>query len=158
MDATRRFTLGSATVAVVAVGHALATWPLDRTVALFVGGAAIAVVLEVLGTGAGLVRHEMRPRVLGVPVVVVAAWPATVYVWYRVALLALPAGVEAAALGAVLATASDAVMEPGAVAEGVWTYPEHPLSSPRLRGVPWWNAAAWLAIGFSTAMAPTWLA
>lgn len=155
MDPARRFALANTVLVVAAFGHALLTWPLAETLALFVGGAAIAFVLEAATIAAGLLRHEMRPQVLGVPAVVVGAWPAVVYVTYRLALLALPEGVPAAAGAAVLATALDAVTEPRALAEGVWTFPEHPLSSPRLAGAPWWNVAGWLVVVFATAMLPS---
>lgn len=154
MDPVRRYALTNVVLVVAALGHALLTWPLAATLALFAGGAAIAFVLEAAVIAAGLVRHEMRPQLLGVPLVVVGAWPAVVYLTYRVALLTLPEGAAAAAGAAVLATVLDAATEPNALAEGVWAYPEHPLSSPRLGGAPWWNFAGWLAIVFVVAMLP----
>ena len=139
----------------VAGSHALVTWPLVDALALFVGGGALAAVLEVIGVGQGLHEHYVHPQVAGVPVHVVIAWPAIVYVTYRFALLGLPAGAPAAAGAAVLATACDFLGDPQGVREGAWTYPEHPLSSPRYKGVPWWNFLAWLGIVFATAMLPT---
>lgn len=158
MDTVRRYTLTTAIVVVAALGHALLTWPLADVFALFVGGAAIAFTLEVVGVAAGLFRHAMRPQVLGVPVVVIGAWPAVTYVAYRISLLALPAGVPAAAGAAIVATAVDAATERNAVEAGVWTFPEHSLSSPRIAGVPWWNFVGWLVVAFVTAMLPTVLA
>lgn len=157
MDPVRRYTLSNVAVFVVGLGHALLTWPLGDVAALFGVGATVVFVLEALGIAAGLHRHQMTPQVLGVPLVVVGAWPAIVYVTYRFALLAQPAGVQAAAGAALLATLIDAFTEVDALAVGVWSYPEHPLSRLRFAGVPWWNVAAWLAIVFVTAMAPTWL-
>ena len=49
-------------------------------------------------------------------------------------------------------------MDPPAVEDGVWSYPEHDLSSPRFRGVPWWNFAGWFVNVFVIAMLPTLLA
>lgn len=155
MDPVRRYSLTNAAFVVVALGHATLTWPLPDALALFVGGGVIAFALEIGGVAAGLVRHEMRPQVLGVSLVVIGAWPATVYVTYRVALLGLPEGITAAAGAAVLATTLDALAEPVAVDLGVWSYPEHPLSSIRYSGVPVWNAVAWLVIVFVTALLPT---
>lgn len=157
MDPVRRFAVTTAAVAVVGVAHALLTWPLPDVVALFVGGATLAFVAEALAVRLGLLEHAMTPRVAGVPLVVVAAWPATAYVVYRIALLVAPAGVEAAALAAVLATLYDVLADQQGVREGVWSYPVHPLSTPRLRGVPWWNFAGWLVLVFVTAMLPTWV-
>jgi len=157
MDPVRRYALTNAVLFAAALGHALLTWPLGDAAALFVGGGAIAFVLEVVGVAWGLFDHEMRPQVLGVPVAAVGAWPAVVYLSYRVALLGLAPGVPAAAGAAVLATALDVATEVDAVEAGVWTYPEHPLSAVRLRGIPLWNFAAWLAVVFGTAMLPAWL-
>ena len=155
MDAVRRYELTNLAVTGLALGHALATWPLADVAALFGGGAALVFVLEVVGVGLGFHRHGMAPQALGVPLVVLGAWPGIVYLAYRVALLGLSPGVEAAAGAAVLATALDALTEVDAVEEGVWTYPEHPLSTVRWRGVPLWNVAAWLVVVFATAMLPT---
>jgi len=157
VDPVRRFAVTTAAVAVVALTHALLTWPLPDVAALFVGGATLAFVAEAVVIRLGLLEHAMAPRVAGVPLVVLAAWPATAYVFYRIALLALPAGVEAAAVAAVLGTLYDVVADPQGVHEGVWSYPEHPLSSLRFRGVPWWNFAGWLVLVFATAMLPTWV-
>jgi hypothetical protein len=155
MDPVLRYELTNVALTGVALVHALATWPPVDVAALFGGGAALVFVLETVGVGLGFHEHEMAPQVLGVPLVVVGAWPAIVYLTYRVALVALPAGAQAAAAAAVLATAMDALTEADAVAAGVWTYPEHPLSTVRWRGVPLWNFAAWLGVVFLTAMLPT---
>jgi putative membrane protein len=138
-----------------ALAHALWTWDLRATLALFLCGMAVAFALETLGVGLGLLRHNFEPQVAGVPVTVVLAWPGVVYVAYRLALVVTPAGVPAAALAAVVATLWDAVTDPGMVERGAWTYPESPVSDPRFRGVPWWNFVAWLAVVFVTALAPT---
>lgn len=155
MDPVRRYSITNAIVVVAALSHALLTWPLPDVLALFVGGAAIAFALEIGAVAAGMVHHEMRPQVLGVPVVVIGAWPAIVYVTYRVALLALPEGVTAAVGAAALATALDGLTEPNATAEGVWSFPEHPLSSVRLAGIPAWNFLGWFVVVFVTALLPT---
>lgn len=154
MDPKRRFVLGSLGLAAVALAHALATWTLRSVAALFIGGAAIAFAAEVAVVRLGLLRHHVRPRVAGVPLAVVPAWPATVYAFYRAASLVVPAGVEAAALAAVAATAFDVVADPLGVSAGHWSYPDSPASRPRLGGVPWWNFVGWSAIVFATAMLP----
>lgn len=158
MDARRRFQLVNLGLFVVAVAHAFATWPRRDVLALFAGGMAIAFVLEVVGVRAGLLEHAITPQVAGVPVTVVLVWPAVVYVFYQLALLVAPAGLEAAFLAAVLATLFDLLTDPVGVRDGVWSYPESPVSTPRFYGVPWWNFVAWLVIVFATAMLPTLLA
>lgn len=155
MDAPRRYALGNAALAAVALVHALATWPLPDAVALFAGGAVVASVAEAVGVRAGLLRHHATPKVAGVPLAVVVAWPAIVYVAIRAVAPVVPAGVPTAVAAALLAAAADAVAEPRAVEAGLWTYPDHPLSTPRYRGVPWWNAPSWLTIAFVTATLPS---
>jgi putative membrane protein len=155
MDALRRYQVTNVALFAVTLVHALLTWPLEATAALFLGGAALAFALEVVAVTAGILRHELEPQVAAVPVTVPLVWPAVVYVAYRVALLVVPGGVPAAALAAVLATAFDVLTDPNGVREGVWAYPESPVSSPRFRGVPWWNFVMWLAVVFVTALLPT---
>ena len=152
MDERRRFVLGTLLFAFVAIVHALLTWPLRSTLVLFLGGAAVAFVGEAVVIRLGLLRHHVGPRVLGVPLVVLLAWPSTVYVCYRAAALVAPAGVEAAAIAAVVATVADVFQDPIGVRRGLWSYPEAWVSSPRYRDVPWWNFAGWLAVVFVTAM------
>lgn len=152
MDPRRRYQVGNLAIFVVAIAHALLTWPLRETAALFAGGVVIAFVGEVAVVRAELVEHELRPKIAGVPVSILLVWPAVVYAFYRVALLVAPGELHAAAVAAVLATALDVLTDPNGVREGVWRYPEHPLSEPRFRGVPWWNFAGWLVVVFLTAM------
>lgn len=155
MDVERRYTWGILGVGAIALAHAAWTWSPERAAALFVGGAAIAFIGEVVVVQLGLVEHTLEPRVVRVPVLVLLAWPATVYVALRLALLIVPLGVGAAALAAVLATAYDVVADPRGVEAGVWRYPRHPLSAGRYRGVPYWNFAGWFAISFLTALLAT---
>lgn len=152
MDYRRQFLAGTLLFGLVALGHALVTWPLRSVLVLFVAGAAIAFVGEVLVIRLGLLRHHVGPQVLGVPLVVLLAWPSTVYVFYRAAALVVPAGVEAAALAAVAATLFDVYQDPVGVRRGLWTYPASRVSRPRFRDVPWWNFAGWLWIVFVTSM------
>jgi len=155
MDVLRRYQLTNVGLFLVAVAHALFTWRPRATVALFVGGALVAFVLEAAVVGAGLLEHTLRPRVAGVPVTILLAWPSIVYLAYRLALLVAPPGVGAAAVAAVLATAADVLGDPDGVRNGVWEYPLARVSKPRYRGVPWWNFLGWLAIVFLIAMIPT---
>lgn len=136
------------------LGHALLTWPLRATIALFAGGIVVAFACEAVVIRAGLLRHRLRPAVAGVPVTLVLAWPAITYATYRVAGLVVPAGLTAATLAALLATAFDVLIDPALTAAGRWTYPDAVVSEPRFRGVPWWNFAGWLTITFVTAMLP----
>ena len=150
----RRYVRPILLLGALALGHGLLTWPADRTLALFVGGAAIAFVAEVVGVQLGLIEHRLEPQVLGVPVIVLLGWPATVYVTLRLALVALPLGVGAALLAAVLATLQDVVLDPRGVEDGAWRYPRVPVSVERYRDVPYWNFAAWFVISFVTALLP----
>lgn len=154
MAVQRRYAMTSLGLGAAALGHGLLTWPVDRTLALFVGGAAIVFAAEVAGQQWGLVEHELVPQVLDVPVLVLLAWPATVYVTLRLALFVVPLGLGAALLAALVATLSDVVMEHQGLADGAWRYPRHPWSTARFRGVPYWNFGAWLGLSFLTALLP----
>lgn len=155
METLRRYQLTNVGLFLVAIVHALVTWPLRATIALFVGGTLIAFVLEAVAITAGILEHDLHPQIAGVPVTVLFAWPSIVYLTYRVALFVAPSGVQAAVLAAVLATVVDVLTDPNGVDDGVWRYPESALSEPRYRGVPWWNFVAWLVIVFLTAMLPS---
>lgn len=153
----RRHVLVNVVLFVSTLGHALVTWPLTDAVALFGGGVVVAFVAEAPAIHAGLFYHNLRPQVARVPVWVLLAWPAVVYVAVRVAGVFVDGTAATAALAAVLGTAMDVLTDPPAVEEGAWVYPERPVSEPRFRGVPWWNFAAWPVVVFVTAMLPAWL-
>lgn len=155
MDELYRHQLTNVVLFVLAVSHALVTWPLRATIALFAGGMGIAFALEVLGIKLGLFRHSFRPQIASVPVTILLAWPAIIYIAHRLALLVTPAAIPAAGLTAVIATVADALAEPRMIDRGAWEYPETAISQPRLRGVPWWNFVGWLGIVFVTALLPT---
>lgn len=156
-DAARRYVAGQVGLFVLALAHALLFWPVRDALALFLGGIVVAFAFEVPAIRVGLFSHHLRPRVLGVPVSVLLAWPAVVYVSVRLAGLFVVGDVATAAVAAVLATLFDAVADPPAAAEGAWNYPDTAVSDPRFRGVPWWNFAGWLLVVFLTAMLPVWL-
>ncbi len=128
------------------LGHAALTWEPAATAALFLGGVALTFPAEAVFVRAGLLEHHTGPKVAGVPLPVLAAWPAVVYVFLRGAALVFGLTLAAAALAAVAATLFDAVVDPIGVREGRWSYPEAPFSEPRFRGVPWWNFVGWLLL------------
>jgi uncharacterized membrane protein len=136
-------------VGAVALGHALVTWPLAATGALFGGGAAVAFAAEAVVIRLGWLDHHVGPKLLGVPLYVLAGWTGTVYLAYRAALLATD-GWPAVAAAAALATTYDLLTDHRGVADGHWTY-NTTLGGPEFRGVPWWNYAGWLAVSAATA-------
>jgi hypothetical protein len=136
-------------VGAVALGHALVTWPLAATGALFGGGAAVAFAAEAVVIRLGWLDHHVGPKLLGVPLYVLAGWTGTVYLAYRAALLATD-GWPAVAAAAALATTYDLLTDHRGVADGHWTY-NTTLGGPEFRGVPWWNYAGWLAVSATTA-------
>jgi putative membrane protein len=154
MDTRRRYQLGNLAIAAVALGHATLSWPPLATMTLFVGGAAFAFLAEATVVALGLLDHAIEPQVAGVPVSVVLVWPAITYLCLGAALLVVPAGPAAAAVAALIGTTLDLATEPFAIAEGVWAYPDHPLSRPRIAGIPWWNVAGWFVMVFATASLP----
>lgn len=152
-ETARRYVLGQLGLFLLALAHALLTWPLPETVALFAGGVAVAFLVEAPAIRAGLFTHHLRPQVAAIPVSVLLAWPAVVYLAVRAASLVVDGTLAVAAVAALLATLADAAAEPRAVAAGAWEYaPAIPGS--RVHGVPWWNAAGWFGVVFVTALLP----
>ena len=149
----RRYVAGQLALSALALAHALLSWPLAEVAALFVGGVAVAFAVEAPAIRAGLFTHFLTPRLAGVPVSVLLAWPAVVYLASRAASLVVDGPVAVAATAAVLAAAVDALIEPRAVAAGAWAY-SRAIPGPRVRDVPWWNAAGWLGVVFVTALLP----
>lgn len=149
MDEHTQFVATTAGIGVLALAHAALTWPVEATVAFFGGGALVAFVAEVVVVNLGWLDHHAGRQVLGVPLYVLLGWTGTVYVAFRLALLAV-SGWPAVALGAALATAFDVLTDPQGVADGRWTYTDD-LPGPRFADVPWWNYAGWVVISAATA-------
>ncbi|WP_049898473.1 carotenoid biosynthesis protein [Halococcus agarilyticus] len=149
MPSSRRFAVTTVVLGLGALVHALLTWPLGATVALFAGGALVAFVAEAVVVDLGWLEHHLDPEVLGVPLYVLFGWMAAVYVAFRLALLVAD-GWTAVVAAAVLATTYDLFTDHRGVAEGYWTYTGG-LPGPHYRGVPWWNFAGWFAISAITA-------
>ena len=149
MDDGRVFVAGSLALGAAALAHAAITWPTHATFAFFAGGALVAFLAEAVAVNAGWLDHHVGRGVLGVPLHLLAGWTGTVYVAFRVALLATE-GWPAVALGATLATGYDALTDHRGVAAGHWSYTGGP-PGPRFRGVPWWNFAGWFAFSAATA-------
>ncbi|WP_435118341.1 carotenoid biosynthesis protein [Halolamina sp. C58] len=152
-DTARRYVGSQIALFLATLLHALLTWPPAEAVALFAGGIAVAFAVEAPAIRAGLFTHHLRPKLAGVPVSILLAWPAVVYLAVRAASLVVGGPVAVAWLAAVLATLADAAVEPRAVRDGAWAYADV-LPGPRVRGVPWWNAAGWLGVVFVTALLP----
>ncbi len=150
----RRYVASQVGLFLLTLAHALLTWALADTLALFAGGIAVAFLVEAPSIRVGLFTHYLQPKVAGVPVSILLAWPAVVYLAVRAASLVVDGPIAVAALAAVLGTLADAVAEPGAVEDGAWRYSTM-IPGPRVRGVPWWNAAGWLGVVFVTASLPT---
>ncbi|MFC6736675.1 hypothetical protein ACFQEQ_10555, partial [Halolamina salina] len=98
-DATARRYVGSQIALFLAtLLHALLTWPPSETVVLFAGGIAVAFAVEAPAIRAGLFTHYLRPRLVGVPVSILLAWPAVVYLAVRTASLIVDGPVAVAGL------------------------------------------------------------
>lgn len=146
--------LTSIVLFVLALSHALLTWQIQATTALFAGGIGIAFVFEGIIVNSGLLQHKFRPQIASVPITILLAWPSVVYIPYRVALFVTSAVIPAAVLTAVIATLGDLFTDPIMVERGAWEYPESVISQPRIRGIPWWNFVGWICIVFITALLP----
>jgi putative membrane protein len=153
----KRYVVSQAGLFLLTFAHALLTWPLADVLVLFVGGAAVAFLVEAPAIRAGVFTHHLRPRVAGIPVTILLAWPSVVYVAVRVASLLVEGAVAVAVAATVLATLADVAMDPPAVADGAWEFRGEWIPGPWFREVPWWNFAGWLVVVFVTAMLPHWL-
>jgi len=149
MQQARLFVANAAGIGVVAFVHAAFTWPARATVSLFAGGALIAFVAEIAVIELGWLEHHVDPQIRGVPVYVLLSWTGTVYVAFRLALLATD-GPSAVVLAALLATAADVSSDHRGVELGLWTYTDD-VPGPRFRAVPWWNYAGWVVVSSLTA-------
>lgn len=151
MTSSRVFAGTTVALGLVSLAHAAVTWPTYATVAFFGGGALVAFVAEAIAVGAGWLEHHVGRKLVGVPVYLLFGWTGTVYVAFRVALLAID-GWTAVVVAAVLATTYDALTDHRGVADGHWSYTDD-LPGPRPRNVPWWNFAGWLVVSGLTAAA-----
>lgn len=140
----RRFAIVTAGLGIVALGHAVLTWPIPIVLAFFLGGLVVVFLAEFIAIRGGWVIHHIGPRLVGVPLYVLPGWLGTVYVAYRIALLAVGPW-SAVPLAAALATGYDVLVDHRGVATGFWSYPEG-TPGPRVQGVPLWNYLGWLAI------------
>lgn len=149
MRSRRAFVTSTLGLGAVTLAHALLTWPLGATLALFGGGAVIAFVGEATVVSLGWLEHAIRPKLVGVPLYLLAGWTAITYGGFRVSLLVAD-GWVAVAVGAGLATSCDILTDHRGVQNGFWRYTDDWVG-PRYRGVPWWNYAGWALISGCTA-------
>ncbi len=149
MTSGRTMALTSVFLGLVALAHAVVTWPVPATLAVFGGGAAIAFVAEAVAITLDWLEHHIGPKVLGVPLYVLFGWTGVIYLTLRLTLLVIDGWTAVAATG-LLATTYDILTDHQGVANGHWTYREG-LPGPRYRGVPWWNFLGWLVISCLTA-------
>ncbi len=152
MPGERSFIGITVLLGMVAFVHALVTWPIAATIALFGGGAVLAFLGEAIAINGGWVRHHLGTTVLGVPLFVLFGWVGVAYIALRVALLVVR-GVPAVLVAASLPTMYDVLTDHYGVEAGYWSYTDE-LPGPRYRGVPWWNYAGWFVlVGATTALA-----
>lgn len=148
VTSSRTFAGTTVAIGLVALVHAVLTWPMRATLALFGGGAAVAFLGEAVVIRLGLLEHHIEPKVAGVPIYILFGWTGVVYLALRVSLLVL-AGLPAVLGAAALATAYDIASDHRGVADGHWSYLDD-LPGPRYRDVPWWNYLGWFAISGAT--------
>ena len=129
----------------------------------------IAFAAEAAGVNFGMVfgsyyySQALGFKVIGVPLLVALAWEPILYAAYQVSGLILPAGpapdaplsarvvpyLFMAGLGALAATAWDLMMDPFAVDQGWWVWPNGGPYVPYLEtGVPISNFMGWLKVSF----------
>lgn len=145
----RTYAASIVTFGLVALGHAILTWPTSALLVLFGGGALLAFAGEAIVIHFGLLEHHIGPKLLGVPLYVLFGWTGVLYVCFRIALL-ITTGWVTVVLTALLATGFDIRTDPAGVADGRWTYTDN-IPGPRHNGVPWWNYTGWFLICTSIA-------
>ena len=144
-----RFALVAVLIGLITFLHGLVTWPLPAVLALFIGGALIAFGAEIIAIRTQALSHHIGPQVGGVPLYLLAAWPGTIYVAFRLSLL-VTEGWYAVFLCATLATIYDVFTDYRGVEAGNWSFTDR-IRGPTYRGVPWWNFVGWFLISCSTA-------
>lgn len=149
MTSARTFAISTVILGLVTLAHAIVTWPVAATLALFGGGALIAFVAEVVVIQLDWLEHHIGPNVLGVPLYLLFGWTGVIYLLFRIALLVTD-GWVAVALTGILATTYDILTDHQGVENGHWTYQDN-LPGPRYREIPWWNFLGWLLISSLTA-------
>lgn len=149
MTSKRSYRAIASALGVVAFLHAALTWPGAATAAFFGGGMVVAFVAEATAIGLGWLEHHIGPKVLGVPLYLLLAWPGTVYILFRLVGLVTSGWLTVGGTAAV-ATAYDILTDHYGVAEGHWSYTDG-IPGPRYRGVPWWNFVGWFVISAATA-------
>ncbi|MFB6299479.1 MAG: carotenoid biosynthesis protein [Halobacteriales archaeon] len=142
----RIFTILTIALGVVTISHAVVTWPVDAILVFFGGGTLIAFVAEAIAINLGWLDHHVGPKFIGVPPYPIFGWTGSIYIMFRLALLATT-GWTAVVTTAALAATYDLLTDHRGVADGYWTYTDD-LPGPRFRGVPWWNFAGWFAVSF----------
>ncbi|WP_424017598.1 carotenoid biosynthesis protein [Halorientalis pallida] len=149
MSRGRTFALTAVLLGLVALAHALVTWPVAATLVLFGGCAAVAFVTEAVVINLDWLEHHIGPKLGGVPIYVLFGWSGVVYVAVRLALL-VTQGWTGVVVTGLVATTYDVVTDHRGVEDGHWTYTDD-IAGPRYRGVPWWNYLGWFLISSATA-------
>lgn len=137
----------------LALGHAVVTWPASATLVVFAGGAAAATALEVAAARLGLQRFEGDLALAGVAAWIPLVRPASVYAAYRAAAIALDGSLFVAGLAAGIVGVAALRTDPDALDAGLWSFPPSGASALRHRGVPWWRFAARFAVAFALSLA-----
>jgi hypothetical protein len=68
------FAVTTITIGLVALAHALLTWPLRATVGFFVGGALVAFIAEAAVINLDWLDHHIGPKLVGVPLYLLFGW------------------------------------------------------------------------------------
>lgn len=147
------FAASAVVLGLLALIHAVCTWPLYAVLAFFGGGAQISFIAEAVVIDRGWLKHHLGPKAIGVPLYTLFGWTGTMYVAFRLALLVTDGWIAVAATG-ILATAYDVLTDPRGVSDGYWTYTDD-IPGPRYRAVPWWNFLGWFFISCLTSALAT---
>jgi putative membrane protein len=112
----------------------------------------IAFLAEAVGVATGVpfghyaYAASLGPRVAGVPLVIPLAWAMTAYPALLAGRRLAPSRTGTVAVGALVLTAWDLLLDPQMVEAGHWTWADPHPALPGVPGIPAVNSAGWLGV------------
>ena len=145
--------LAVALLAAACVAHAAATRGAGVAAALVLVTAGTGLLAEVVGTRTGVpfgsyayAPSRLGPTLLGVPLVVAAAWTVGAWPAWCVAGRLVRRGPGRVLVAAWALASWDLYLDPQMVADGRWSFAADGPTLPGVEGVPLTNLAGWLAV------------
>lgn len=150
-------------LAITCLVHAVATMGAKVGIALLACTAGIGAVAEMIGVHTGVpfgcydYADRLGPSVIGVPLVVAAAWFAGMYPITWIAHRTIRTRTARIALTAIAMVGWDMYLDPQMVADGMWQWCSSAAELPGLPNIPYTNFVGWLLVALVLAAAIDWL-